>query len=374
MANLTEEVLHVMTPSEWGKPIGVDEKWIQFVDENVKAKLPSSTKIESIRPHGASYWTRTAEISTQMADGKPRSYFLKVSQGDNGKGMVLGEFASMTALHQTLPKFVPEPIGTGTYASAPEIHFFCCELINMTAFTSTLAQLHSKGISPNGRYGFHVPTYKGTIPQYTAWHDTWEESYYHSIKCFMHAEEQSQGVDGEMQELCRGILDTVIPRLLRPLETGGRRIQPRLIHGDLWAGKASWNIDTDMPVVYDAAALYAHNEMEMAAWRPIRHLIGRQYMKAYFQYFPVSAPEEDQDARNMLYYLRWDLKSSALFSGNLRYRNMAKETMKVLIAMFPGGYDEWAKENGEEPVHQVMPPTIGLDLFSTSFDLSVQSI
>lgn len=31
------EVLHVMTPAEWGKPIDVDEKWIHFVDENVKA-------------------------------------------------------------------------------------------------------------------------------------------------------------------------------------------------------------------------------------------------------------------------------------------------------------------------------------------------
>ncbi len=31
------EVLHVMTPVEWGKPIDVDEKWIHFVDDNVKA-------------------------------------------------------------------------------------------------------------------------------------------------------------------------------------------------------------------------------------------------------------------------------------------------------------------------------------------------
>ncbi|TVY55405.1 hypothetical protein LCER1_G008433 [Lachnellula cervina] len=85
----------------------------------------------------------------------------------------------------------------------------------------------------------------------------------------------------------------------------------------------------------------------MAAWRPIRHLIGKQYMTAYFHYFPVSAPEEDQDARNMLYYL-------------------AKETMKILIAKFPGGYEEWAKEKGEEPVYRVMPPTtIGLELEET---------
>lgn len=173
----------------------------------------------------------------------------------------------MTTLYQTLLEFLPEPIGTGSYAPAPGIHFFCCQLINMTdeipeiqAFASTLAELHKKGVSPGGRYGFHVPTYRDTIPQYTAWHDTWEESYYHYMKWFMHAKEKSQGVDQEMRELCQGVLDKVIPRFLRPLETGGRHIRPRLVHGDLWAGNTSWNIDTDMPVIYDAAALYTHNE------------------------------------------------------------------------------------------------------------------
>lgn len=31
------EVLHVMTPKEWGKPIDVAEEWIHFVDDSVKA-------------------------------------------------------------------------------------------------------------------------------------------------------------------------------------------------------------------------------------------------------------------------------------------------------------------------------------------------
>jgi hypothetical protein len=42
------EVLHVMTPEEWGKPIDVDEKWIHFVDENVKAS--KLTTADSMRP------------------------------------------------------------------------------------------------------------------------------------------------------------------------------------------------------------------------------------------------------------------------------------------------------------------------------------
>lgn len=34
--SLVDQVLEVMTPAEWAKPIEVDLKWIQFVDENVK--------------------------------------------------------------------------------------------------------------------------------------------------------------------------------------------------------------------------------------------------------------------------------------------------------------------------------------------------
>ena len=68
-----------------------------------------------------------------------------------------------------------------------------------------------------------------------------------------------------MQQLCQGIFDKVIPRLLRPLETGGRQIQPRLIHGDIWAGNASTNVDTNLPVIYDGACLYAHNESKSSS-------------------------------------------------------------------------------------------------------------
>ena len=130
-----------------------------------------------------------------------------------------------------LPKFVSPPIGCVTYTSNPDIHFFLCELINVTddipeiqTFTETLAELHTKDLSPNGKYGFEVPTYKGTIPQYTEWHDTWEEYFHRSLRWFMLAEEKAQGADEEMQQLCRDVLDKDVLRLLRPLETGGRQI------------------------------------------------------------------------------------------------------------------------------------------------------
>ncbi len=56
------------------------------------------------------------------------------------------------------------------------------------------------------------------------------------------------------------ILDKVIPRLLRPLETEGRNIQPRIVHGDMWDGNTSVDATTDKPVIFDASGMYAHNE------------------------------------------------------------------------------------------------------------------
>ena len=80
----------------WDKPKEVPEWVIEKVDDNVLAslfslkcqtlwrtyisvELPPGSEVKGIFPHGASYWTRTAAIQTQQADGAPRTFFLKVS-------------------------------------------------------------------------------------------------------------------------------------------------------------------------------------------------------------------------------------------------------------------------------------------------------
>lgn len=99
---LVDQVLHVMKPAEWGKQLGFDEKWIAFVDDNMKAStcfvtlfasgrgicyqaniklttaLPPGSEVEGIVRHGANHWTRTAEISSRKGNGSPKSYFVKV--------------------------------------------------------------------------------------------------------------------------------------------------------------------------------------------------------------------------------------------------------------------------------------------------------
>ena len=103
--------------------------------------------------------------------------------------MVSGEFISMSSLHNTLPYLVPTPVGWGTYATDADIHFFLCGFVEMDddlpdvdQLAAGLAELHIKGLSPNGKYGFSVPTLQGTIPQYTEWTESWEEFFSNSIQ------------------------------------------------------------------------------------------------------------------------------------------------------------------------------------------------
>jgi len=65
-----------------------------------------------------------------------------------------------------------------------------------------------------------------------------------------------------MRQMHQGILEKAIPRLLRPLETGGRQILPRIVHGDMWDGNTSMDTTTDSPMIFDASGMYAHNECE----------------------------------------------------------------------------------------------------------------
>lgn len=180
--------------------------------------------------------------------------------------MVTQEFESMKTLYDMVPHLVPKPIAYGTYAASPNIHFFVSEFIEMTddvpdpSFMASLADLHARTISPNNKYGFSIPTFQRGIPQYTEWTDSWEEFFANSLKRVFELEEKTHGPDKELKALERAILQKVVPRLLRPLETGGRTIKPCLIHGDIWDGNVSTKVADDSPVLFDASCSYAHNE------------------------------------------------------------------------------------------------------------------
>lgn len=144
-----------------------------------------------------------------------------------------------------------------------------CELRDMIddmpdpqGFAALLSGLHQKSRSPYGKFGVHVTTYAGNVPQFVEWEDSWKKFFSKSMKKALDLEIERKGPDPELEVLSRALFDKVIPRLLRPLENNCRTVKPSFVHGDLWFANAGIDVDSGQPLVFDECCFYAHNECE----------------------------------------------------------------------------------------------------------------
>ena len=96
---------------------------------------------------------------------------------------------------------------------------------------------------------------------------------------------------------------------------------------------------TRLPIIFDAACFYAHNEYELGVWRAEWNKLGREYMQQYHENFPISPPEEDHDDRNLLYATRVNILDSILFKEDGGYRKQLIADMRKLVEKYPNGYE-----------------------------------
>ncbi|KAF2742945.1 hypothetical protein M011DRAFT_252883 [Sporormia fimetaria CBS 119925] len=349
------------------------------LDKAVTKLLPEGSTIKSAVGHGASLWTRSARIDIELADGTPKSYFIKVAPGPNGISMLRGEFHSATDMQAVLPDFSPKPIGWGVFESNEDLAFFLQfyhdmdnEIPDMDKMTKMLANFHLKssktferltaGRRPQGkRFGYHVSTHNGKLAQNNSWTSTWEEYFTQNMKTMLDHDLKKGGERPQaIEELLTPLFEKVIPRLLRPMEMDGRTVTPCLLHGDLWYGNASTDKHSNLPIVFDACCFWGHNEckpsirvgihinlfwiLTILASDEIRTMrtntvqgFGKAQKDAYLQHYPPAHPVEDFEARNALYHLydfhnraqcrrsnysssRSQLHDCALFPENPKYR------------------------------------------------------
>jgi protein-ribulosamine 3-kinase len=183
--------------------------------------------------------------------------------------LINGSFESERAVFEFSSHNVPEPIAWGRYKSRPDTYFYICDFHNMTDelpdkldLAELTAKLHqdSMGKSPGGQFGFHVTTHLSDIPMYSAWYDTWEGWFANAMKNMISVEEDAIGRDEELSRLTTALFEMVIPRLMRPMETGGRKLEASLCHGDLWPGNIKHEAETRRLMIFDSCAYWGHNE------------------------------------------------------------------------------------------------------------------
>lgn len=279
-------------------------------------------------------------------------YTLDIRQtklGDLGGKMMEGAYHSERAFHTYLPDNVPKPHAWGSYKSDPSTWFYLCDFRDMVEevpktrhFVSLIAKVHRESMGKNERFGFDVPTYLACVPNDNTWQTSWEVWFSQAMKQMFRIEEMAHGKDDELDILKKDIFEKVIPRLLRPLETGGRSIKPCLIHSDLWPGNTMPDAQTHEILIFDSCAYWGHNEADLGTWRAPRYKMGRAFLEEHQKVMGISEPKDDWADRNALYALRYDLLVSTLFPGTehgLSFRRMAKCEMARLVKKHSGGLD-----------------------------------
>lgn len=220
--------------------------------------------------------------------------------------MAQGEFESQASMNKVIPEYTARPLAWGPLENVPSHAFYMCEFHDLVApvipsfssgssapsdapappsnelhrrahalkhldipkpsapvVASVLAQLHRDSSSPTGKFGFPVSTFKGYAPMDNRWCDRWEDWFSRQFRMDIRLEQSRRGPDPEMDRLFEEFAGKVIPRLLRPLQTGGRNIKPSLVHTDVWYGNIQRDRVSQKPLLFDASCVYGHHESEL---------------------------------------------------------------------------------------------------------------
>ncbi|KAL9628978.1 MAG: hypothetical protein Q9164_007074 [Protoblastenia rupestris] len=182
--------------------------------------------------------------------------------------MAEGEYESQKALAAILPDNVDFPIAWGVLREDESKAFFMTDfrvlhdyyLPPTAQFLDILKKLYQESISLSGKFGFQVTTYNGPPKMVNDWTDSWEEYFGRQFRSDILFLQNVYGEDAELANLTEAFIQKVVARLLRPLQTGGRKIKPTLCHGDLWDGNFQIDENSQQLIVFDSCAFYGHNE------------------------------------------------------------------------------------------------------------------
>ncbi|KAK7931319.1 hypothetical protein PG985_002031 [Apiospora marii] len=257
-----------------------------------------------------------------------------------------GEFESQTELHKYIPDNVAIPLAYGALVTDPTSSFFLTPFLDLSEKTPEPAQLvevlqklHKTSSSPTGKFGFHIPTFNGIVPLVNEWCDTWEEYFARQLRSDIEWEHSIRGPDPEFDATAEEFFEKVIPRLLRPLQTGGRSIKPVLVHGDIWPGNVQIDMATQRVILFDSCCCYGHNELDLGMMREPRYRFTGDHANKYLEVVRPSEPVGDFDDRNAIYAMRDNIINSGLHNHRAFLRDKVKEEMQRLIAKHPTGID-----------------------------------
>ncbi|KAK5662617.1 hypothetical protein OQA88_8531 [Cercophora sp. LCS_1] len=313
------------------------------LDEVLLSHLPAGGTVVKAHKLGLSDWCDTTRYDVETSpDGEIARFFEKRAFGDNGAELTAAHWHSESSIYKFIPEYIPRPIATGSYKSNPDAYFILMDFEDMIdddipdpkAYMAAPAalQLRSLGHSPTGKFGLPVTTRFANLKQQNDWESSWEVWWTNHTKFILEREEKIRGPHGEQDaKLKEDYVSKVLPRYLRPLESGGRTLEPALCHTDLWPGNVKYRLDNVSSLVFDANALWAHSELELGLFRNPRYPLGKAYIEEYLKTVPISEPEEDFDSRNIMYMIRHQVCLASVYPNEAKLRDIFLANMRILV-------------------------------------------
>lgn len=234
--------------------------------------------------------------------------------------MLEGEFAALVEIAKYNPALTPIPYAYGQFRDASyPTYFLLMEFLEIDTgapkpknFCKQLANLHASSVSPTRKFGFHILTCQGINPQDNTWEDSWSVFFARLLRQFFERDGEANGPssDGKFELEMEKLITQTVPKILGPLQADGRTLKPSLVHGNLWEENCGTELETGQPKIFDAAAFYGHNELEIGMWRREVVHFGRAHIREYLRNMPPSDPKDQWDDRNRLYSVKFDLSHS----------------------------------------------------------------
>lgn len=268
--------------------------------------------------------------------------FVKVNEKSQARRMFDGEFASLKAIHDTNTITVPKPLavldnpktggavfvmeyldlgGGGRYDKELGEQLARMHLHNRKLGEKQkkeASSVHKSSAEPQyvDKFGFHITTCCGYLPQNNEWCDDWPTFYARKLnqQITMLQEERHEKEAVELWEQ----LQRKIPKFFEGLD-----IKPSLVHGDLWGGNVSTT--KDGPAIFDPASFYGHDEYDFG----IAAIFGGFPSSSFRSYHTLVPKASGFDTRLQLYQLFHYLNHWNHFGSG--YRGSSMGIMRSLL-------------------------------------------
>lgn len=231
---------------------------------------------------------------------------------------LLGEHASLNAIHSAVPNFCPRSHAHGAM-STPNRYFMVTDFLDLGSsapggsgqdLATKLAKLHTTPAPiPAGHdkpmFGFPVSTCCGSTPQDNSWKASWAEFYADNrLRGILEESIKNHGADPDLSDAVEKVASKVVPRLIGHDRV--KTITPVVIHGDLWSGNHSRGQIAGKggceEVVYDPSAVYGHSEYELGIMKMFGGFSGH-FWAEYEKLVPKAEPKAEWADRVLMYEL-----------------------------------------------------------------------